>query len=187
MSERAYPLDGAAIERLAAARRDEFEINRFMLEAMDELDDDIFDAFTERLAAPIIAAIDCTQCARCCRMLDVYLEPEDGPRLAQALAIPLAVLTEQYIDRDGGAAYDAWGCFTRKPCALLRGNLCSVYEGRPTACRLYPQFTPSFRWTMADAIDGAAICPIIYHVLSELSAQIDAGALRPGSRAMSRR
>ncbi len=181
MSESRFCIDGAEIERLAAQRRDEFEINRFMLEAMDELDDAAFDAFNDRLAAPIAAAIDCTQCARCCRALDVYLEPEDAPRLAAALLIPVETLVERCIDREAGAAQDAWGRVAHKPCTFLAGNLCSVYEARPTACRLYPQFTPDFRWTMEDAIEGAALCPIIYHLLSELSAQIDAGALRPGA------
>jgi hypothetical protein len=154
-------------------RRDAFEVMRFMLEAEDDLDDAKLDRWVDAVAAPIIAAIDCTRCANCCRVLDVYLEAEDGRRLAQGLAIPLATIETRCVDREAGAEHDAWGRFRAKPCAFLMNNRCAVYAHRPDACRLYPQFTPEFRWTMTDAIDGAALCPIIYHVLDALEQQID--------------
>jgi hypothetical protein len=161
------------VARLAAAQRDEFEVVRYMLEAEDDLDDAKLDAWVNRLAAPIIAAIDCRQCANCCRKLDVYLEAEDGARLADGLMIPLDAIATVYVDRAAGAAQEAWGMFRAKPCAFLRGNLCTVYTHRPEACRVYPEFTPDFRWTMADAIEGAALCPIIYHVLAAVAREID--------------
>ena len=161
------------LKHLAAARRDDFEVLRYFLELADEVDDDALDARVEAIAAPIIAAIDCTLCANCCRSLDVYLTPDDAERLAAGVHVPLAEVTTRYIDRESAAEVEEWGKFRARPCAFLKGNLCSVYAHRPEACRLYPVFTPDFRWTLADTIEGASLCPIIYHVLSALADQID--------------
>jgi len=166
------------IEQLARARRDDFEILRYQLEAMDDLDDAALDAFVDAVAEPIIAAIDCTQCANCCRSLHVYLTSEDAQRLADGLHIPLDAIETRYVDHEAAAKEDEWGVFRARPCALLQGKRCSIYAQRPDACRRYPQFTPDFRWTLADTLDGAALCPIIYHVLSEIVRRVDAGELK---------
>jgi uncharacterized protein len=157
------------IKRLAAERKDEFEVMRYMLEGDEDLTDAKLDAFIEQLAQPIIDAIDCKECANCCRSLDVYLTPDDSEHLKNAIDIPLASI----IDHERAENEGEWGVFKARPCAFLRGNLCSIYKHRPESCRLYPVFTPVFRWTLEDTLEGAALCPIIYNVLSELSAQVD--------------
>ena len=53
--------------------------------------------------------------------------------------------------------------------AFLNGKLCTIYFRRPESCCAYPIFTPDFRWTLADTLEGAAVCPIIYHVLDALT------------------
>jgi hypothetical protein len=160
--------DLPTIQRLADQRRDDFEVMRYLLELNDDVSDAHLDALVEQVAVPIIAAIDCTACANCCRGLAVYLVPEDAQRLAAGLHIPLDEIETRFIDRDSAAQVEEWGKFRDKPCAFLRGTLCSVYEHRPETCRLYPQFTPDFRWTLADTLDGAGACPIIYNVLVAL-------------------
>lgn len=166
-----------AIKRLSAERRDEFEVMRYTLEAMyDEPnapDDAEIDRRVEAIAAPIIAAIDCTQCANCCRALLVSLVPKDADRLAEAVEIPVASVIERYVDLERGAEVEEWGVFRDRPCAFLKGNLCSIYTHRPGSCRLYPQFTPDFRWTLEHTIAGTGFCPIIYNVVSQLCAEVD--------------
>ena len=162
-----------AIKRLAAARRDEFEVMRYMLELADEIPDAQIDALVEEVATPIIAAIDCTQCANCCRSLDVYLTQEDANRLAEGVHIPLSAILDKYVDQPTAQTVDEWGKFRARPCAFLKGNLCSVYAHRPESCRLYPTFTPDFRWTLEDTIAGASLCPIIYNVLSAMVEKVD--------------
>lgn len=162
-----------AIKQLAAQHHDDFEVMRYLLEADDDLDDAMLDARVEAIAAPIIAAIDCTQCANCCRSLDVYLTESDAQRLAGGIHVPVSEISTCYIDRDSATAVDEWGKFRAHPCTFLQGKLCSVYEHRPESCRLYPAFTPDFRWTLADTIEGAALCPIIYNTLAALRNQVD--------------
>lgn len=162
--------DLTRIAARAAARRDEFEVLRYTLEFIaDELPDAALDALVEEIAAPIIAAIDCTACANCCATIDVYLTLEDAARLAEALSLPVEEVIARYIDCEAAARVDEWGRFRQRPCAFLEGKLCRHYAHRPDACRAYPALTPDFRWTLADTLEGAGRCPIIYHVLDALA------------------
>jgi len=161
------------IRRLIAEQQPAFEVMREALEFGDAITDDALDALIETIAAPIIAAIDCKQCGNCCRSLDVCLIPSDIPRLATALLITPDQVMTRYADQDLGASQDEWAIIPQHPCPMLRGNLCSIYDDRPHACRLYPQFTPDFRYNLEDTIEGAATCPIIYNVLVTLAAQVE--------------
>ena len=160
--------DLAEIRQLAQQHRARFDLLRAILERNAKLDDAKLDAFVEQVAAPIIAAIDCTQCANCCHSLDVYLVGDAAKRLAAGLTIPLAAVETRYVEHEAAAEAGEWGKFRQKPCAFLNGKLCSVYAHRPETCRTYPAFTPDFRWTLEDTIGGAGMCPIIYNVLQTL-------------------
>ena len=165
--------DLGEIQRRAAERRDEFDVMRYMLELNDDLSDADVDALVDEIAAPIIAAIDCTQCGHCCRALDVGLLPADVDRLSAGIQVPVDAIMTDYVDRERGQEMDEWGVFKQKPCAFFDGRLCTVYAHRPESCRLYPTFTPDFRWTLEHTIAGAGICPIIYNVLDALQKKVD--------------
>lgn len=159
--------------RLAETNHDAFEVMRYSLEGNDEIADAELDAFVDAIAKPIIEAIDCTQCGNCCRALEVSLVPPDADRLAAGLDIPIEDVITRYVDRERGAAIDEWGTFSHRPCAFLRDGLCTVYTHRPESCRVYPMFTPDFRWTLEHTIEGAALCPIICQVLIAVAQEVD--------------
>jgi Fe-S-cluster containining protein len=161
------------IRRRAAQRHDEFEVMRYMLELNDDLSDADLDSLVDAVAAPIIAAIDCTRCANCCRSLDVALTPDDAGRLAEGINVPLDAILTRYADHKRGQTLDEWAVIRGKPCPFLTGTRCSVYAHRPDTCRLYPEFTPDFRWTLEHTIEGAGLCPIIYNVLSAMVVVMD--------------
>ncbi|MFW5691272.1 MAG: YkgJ family cysteine cluster protein [Chloroflexota bacterium] len=165
--------DLAQVERQAAENHDRFQVMRYMLER-DSISDAQLDALVDATAAPIVDAIDCTQCANCCRSLDVYLTPADAQRLAVGIDVPLDAILDNYVDRKGPQRVGEWGRFRARPCAFLDGRLCSVYAHRPETCRTYPMFTPDFRWVLEDLIDGASLCPIIYNVLLRMIDVTDA-------------
>lgn len=174
------------IQRLTTERHDEFEVMRYLLEINEDIiSDEDLDVFVDQLAKPIVDAIDCTQCANCCRSLDVYLEAGDAQRLADGIDVPLDAIMTGYVDRERAEDFGEWGTFKAKPCAFLKGKLCSVYDHRPEACRAYPALTPYFRWSLEDTIEGAALCPIIYNMLDALSGQIDGLYQRDNSVAKS--
>ena len=161
------------IKQLAAHHHDDFEVMRHMLQIDDDIDDAALDRLVNRLAAPIIEAIDCTRCANCCRSLDVYLTEGDMQQIAGAVHIPLSDIQSAHVDHEAAAHVGEWGKFRHKPCPFLKGKCCSVYSHRPVSCREYPAFTPDFRWTLTDTIAGAAHCPIIYNVLARMLKEVD--------------
>jgi len=162
-----YPLDLAFIREQATLLKDDNEAFCYYIED-DDLSDAELDALVEALAAPIIAAIDCQQCANCCRALDVYLTPEDAERLAAGLCLSSIEFTSRYLDQPRAQAEGEWGMFKHKPCVFLRDKSCSVYAQRPESCRAYPAFTPDFRWQIRPIMAGVGVCPIIYHLIQAL-------------------
>ena len=164
-------IDLAFIAFEAIDRADDYAAFAYYVE-LDERTDDELDALVEQLAAPIIAAIDCTQCGNCCRNLDVYLTPEDGTRLAQGTLIPIETLLVDTIDTARAAQEDEWGVFRAKPCRFLADSICTIYAHRPDSCRAYPVFTPDFRWVVDDILLGVGLCPIIYHTIEALQAEL---------------
>ena len=163
-----YPIDLERLPALAAAQHDEFKVLRYQLEAIDHVSDEALDKWVNEIAMPIIEAIDCTACANCCRQLDVYLVPEDRERLAQVVPN-----VDDLLEYERAKHVGEWACIGEKPCPLLHNKRCSVYEHRPQSCRMYPQFTPDFRWVISDMLEGAGLCPIIYHTLVAIQARID--------------
>lgn len=159
---------------LATQHHDDFEVLGYMLELYEDVTDEQIDAWVVGIAQPIVDAIDCTQCANCCRSLDVYVTKADTQRLADGIHVSLDDI-ETIIDHNAAQKVNEWGKFNAKPCGFLKGMLCTVYEHRPETCRTYPAFTPDFRWTIDDTIEGASICPIIYNVLVTLYEELDTG------------
>lgn len=171
MTER-FITDLEQIKVLAKQRYDEFDVMRYQLQYDDDLSDEQIDSVVDAIAKPIIEAIDCTECANCCRNLDVQLGADDLEQLSKGLVIPISEI-RQHIEIQDSADPDIIGIFKPKPCAFLKGNLCSVYPHRPTSCADYPQFTPDFRWTLNWMIDGAHLCPIIYNVLDVMINEVE--------------
>lgn len=163
------------LEELSVAHADDFDVMRYQLQLDDELDDHKLDALVDNIASKIIASIDCTKCANCCRKLSVYLEPQDIHTLAVSSHVPSQSVLEEYVDTISARTQGEWGVFRQVPCAFLAEDICSVYPHRPRSCRAYPQVTPDFRWVLPDLIEGASICPIIYNMLLTLVPIVGAG------------
>ncbi len=157
--------DLAHLQHIAQARADDYDAFRYYVE-LDDRSDAELDALVERLAAPIVAAIDCTQCANCCHHLAVYLTPDDAARLNTAMdAAP-------YIEHERAQQAEEWGMLKASPCPFLAGKHCGVYPQRPESCRAYPEFTPDFRWQLGHILGGVGLCPIIYNVIEAVQAEL---------------
>lgn len=161
-------IDLAFIQAEAIRRKDDYEAFAYYVE-LDDRSDVALDALVDAIAEPIIAAIDCTKCANCCRSLDVFLTPNDAERLSPVSFISL----DQVLDHQAGQAVGEWAKFTHQPCIFLNDKRCTIYDHRPDSCRMYPIFTPQFRWTVRDILSGVGLCPIIYHVIEDLQAVLD--------------
>jgi Fe-S-cluster containining protein len=80
----------------------------------------------------------CTDCALCCSGALFDTVPVAEADVAAVAALGLDVVRRQT------------DLVFRQPCAMLRGRLCSVYEGRPPACR-------RFRCTLLERYEEGAV------------------------------
>jgi len=125
--------------------------------APDDIDDVV-----KALSQKYFAIIDCKECANCCRVLELeFTEPE---------LHTIANSMEQSID-EFKKRFVVQGIV--KPCPALKGNLCSIYEGRPDVCRSYPHFEkPHFIFRLYGVLDSIAVCPIAFNAFEELKAKV---------------
>ncbi len=111
---------------------------------------------------------DCTACANCCRVATTQVSERDAERLARFLGMKLPEFLHNYTmeTEDEGLILKR----TENGCVFLEGNLCSVYEGRPETCHLFPHLVKgngSFLSRMWHMPDRAMYCPIVYNSLEE--------------------
>ncbi|MDQ2841161.1 MAG: YkgJ family cysteine cluster protein [Acidobacteriota bacterium] len=117
-------------------------------------------------------AIDCTQCANCCRVATTQVTERDAERLARFLGMKLNDFLRDYTveSADEGRILKR----NENGCVFLEGNLCSVYEARPHTCELFPHLVKgngslvSRMWHMPDR---AVYCPIVFNTLEEWKAE----------------
>ena len=157
--------DPQEVERLAEEREDENWAFRDWIKVEFGFDDERLMSVVRELADEITAQIDCTQCANCCRKTATNLDEEDTERLAAALDMSVAELQEAYLkwDDDRGGRWQL-----PAPYPLLEGNLCRVYDARPTSCREYPHLHNDFRASSISRINNTFICPIVFNVVEEM-------------------
>jgi Fe-S-cluster containining protein len=157
--------DPGEVKRLAEEREDENWDFRNWIKRDFGFDDERLMPVVRQLADEITAQIDCTQCANCCRKTVTSLDDGDVERLAAALGMSVAEVQGTYLehDQDYGGRWQL-----PAPCPLLEGNLCRVYEARPTACREYPHLHDDFREASISRINNTFLCPIVFNLVEEL-------------------
>jgi len=157
------------IRRRTEQAEDENINFRIFLKFKCSWSDKRLDAFVHELVREVTAQIDCTQCAHCCRALEISLCTEDLVRLAVHLEREVSDIECEYAAP--GKLCDR--AFAQSPCAFLDGNRCSVYPARPRDCREYPHLDkPAIRQRMLFILDQAAECPIIFNVLEGMKATL---------------
>ncbi len=77
---------------------------------------------------------DCNACGKCCRDKVITLAPYDVIRIARAAGVPTGEAVRRFTLRRGSILK----CGAGGACGALAGVRCSIHEGRPLACRLYP-------------------------------------------------
>jgi Fe-S-cluster containining protein len=76
----------------------------------------------------------CNQCGRCCHDKVITLSPYDVIRIARASGLSTHAVVEHYTFRRGSVLR----FLPEGSCAALDGARCTLHQGRPLACRLYP-------------------------------------------------
>ncbi len=135
-----------------------FARNKKKLVKMDPVVHALHDHYSEK--------IDCLSCANCCRTLGPRLTDKDVERMAKETRMKVRDFTLRYLktDEDGDLVFQSM------PCPFLGDdNYCSIYEGRPKACREYPHTDRKRFYQIYNlSVKNAYTCPIVFHVLETL-------------------
>jgi Fe-S-cluster containining protein len=112
--------------------------------------------------------VDCLQCAACCKNYSPRFKTPDVKRISKQLRMRESEFIETYlkVDEDGDFVVKS------SPCPFLGSdNFCSIYEVRPSDCARFP-YTDEDVLVKRQALTlkNASFCPIVFHVLSRLSA-----------------
>ncbi|HEU0119297.1 MAG TPA: YkgJ family cysteine cluster protein [Bryobacteraceae bacterium] len=125
------------------------------------------------VAQKVEAAVDCQQCANCCRTATARLVDRDIDKVAKAAGMKrdrfLRDCTEMTEDEGRILKRDANGCI------FLNGNDCLVYEGRPASCEDFPHLVRgpgSLMHRMWVMPERATYCPITYNTLEEWKEEV---------------
>jgi Fe-S-cluster containining protein len=129
----------------------------------------------KQIAADVENAIDCKECGNCCRVAKTPISERDVVKLAKFLGMSFSAFVRDYTLED-----EEEGRILRRDdesgCVFLEGKLCSVYDGRPSNCELFPHMVkgdgsiPARMWQF---IDRATYCPICYNTLEEWKKEVD--------------
>ncbi len=127
------------------------------------------DAIVHRLYKKMAAKIDCTKCGNCCKEILPILDEDDISRMAEGLNLSVEEFKKKYVEVDEEKEFT----FNARPCPLLEGTRCSVYETRPEVCRSYPHLhKKEFTCRLISVIGSLSICPIVFNVFNELKGEL---------------
>ena len=127
----------------------------------------------DRLAAEVhqtvFEAIDCLQCAGCCKGIPAMVNSSDVERIASKLDLSEDQFYAQYLQKDE----DGDWVFKQTPCIfLLDDNRCSIYAFRPKACRTYPHTDHQFSKNIDYHLENSQYCPASFHILAEIKGRL---------------
>lgn len=113
-------------------------------------------------------AVDCLQCAACCKNYSPRFKTPDLKRISKHLGQKESQFIENYlrVDEDGDFVVKA------SPCPFLgEDNFCSIYAVRPSDCQRFPYTDEDVLIKRQKlTLKNASFCPITFFVLDKLSA-----------------
>jgi len=114
----------------------------------------------------VFEAIDCLECANCCKTTSPIFRDKDIERIARHFNLRPAELVDRYLQLDDEGDY----VLTQAPCPFLGAdNYCSIYEIRPKACREYPHTDrKNFHQILDLTLKNTAVCPAAFLVVRRL-------------------
>ena len=119
-----------------------------------------------RLHEEAFSAINCLDCAACCKNYSPRFKPPDIKRISKHLGMKEGVFAEKYliVDSDGDHVVNS------KPCPFLSSdNSCSIYEVRPSDCARFPYTDEDILLDKIPlTLKNSSFCPAVFHVLEGL-------------------
>ncbi len=110
--------------------------------------------------------IDCLTCANCCKTTSPIFYQKDIDRAAKFLNMKAGPFIQKYLHMDEDGDF----VLNEAPCAFLGSdNYCSIYEGRPAACREYPHTNRKKMVQIMDlTMKNTMVCPAVLEIADKL-------------------
>lgn len=140
--------------------------NRKFLEGLKRKPAARLDELFQEHHSAVFSAIDCLQCANCCRTTSPIFNHRDIERISRSLKLRPGEFMEKYLKFD-----DDGDCVLKStPCSFLNSdNTCLIYSDRPKACREYPHTN---RNNMAGILQltlrNTEVCPAVLDIVERL-------------------
>jgi len=129
------------------------------------------DALFETAHTGVFNAVNCLDCANCCKTHSPILLEADIRRIAAYLGIRQHRFMSNYLmcDEDGD-----W-VFHTQPCPFLENdNRCAIYDVRPKACSEYPHTNRKRMYQLEKiTLKNAEICPAVSRILDAVITKIN--------------
>lgn len=111
-------------------------------------------------------AINCLECANCCKNYSPRFKTTDIKRISKQLKMKESVFIDTYLKLDNDGDYVTKSA----PCPFLGSdNYCSIYENRPSDCSRFPYTCEDvFLKRPHITLKNATFCPIVHFVLEKL-------------------
>lgn len=94
----------------------------------------------------------------------INIEESDVSRISNHLNLTEDDFKEKYVE-----AGTTMMIMNSIPCTFLKNKMCTVYEGRFTECRQFPNLhTAGFKRRLFATLMNYEICPIIFNVIEHL-------------------
>jgi len=154
------------IQRLLDLAKRKIGENKKFLQSLTKKDASKVDDAFHQTHDEVFEELDCLTCANCCKTTSPIFYQIDIERVAKSVRMKPGEFVEKYLRIDEDRDY----VLKSSPCPFLSaGNLCSVYEDRPKACREYPHTN---RKKMVQIMDltqkNSLICPAVFEIVERL-------------------
>lgn len=119
----------------------------------------------------VFEAIDCLQCANCCKTTGPLYTEKDIERIAKHLRMKISDFEAKFLktDEDNDKVLQNLPCFF-----LNEDNMCSIYEVRPKACREYPHTDRRKVYQINHlTLKNTIICPATYEWVERMKAKLE--------------
>jgi Fe-S-cluster containining protein len=111
--------------------------------------------------------INCLDCAGCCKNYSPRFKTPDIKRISKHLKLKESQFIETYLRLDEEGDY----VVKTAPCPFLgAGNLCGIYEVRPSDCARFPYTDEDVLLRRPQiTLKNAEFCPAVFYVLEKLT------------------
>lgn len=153
-------------EKLKLLASDKVKQNKVFIRQLKKTRPRDLDDFVHQKHEEIFTAIDCLECANCCKSISPVVSDKDIRRIAGHLKMKPAEFTRKYLQIDDEGDY----IFKVTPCPfLMPDNYCMIYEKRPKACQEYPHTDRRRFYQLLNlSLKNSFICPAVFQLLSDL-------------------